>query len=177
MKKLPGLKSQKKTVNSQVKSDVLQKKDFLPVLDSVMTFKSFLISHAIILTAGLIFLFGLYFILNQDNRKFDYSSYIPVTKPPLSFNLNITYPDDELLVFKKDLTFSGNTTVANSTIFLTISWDEQENYLGFETDSSGNFSKIITLAPGINQITINAFDKSGSLKSATRTIYYSEETL
>lgn len=155
----------------EVNPEKPQKSSFL---DWEISTKTFILSHLTLLILGLIFIFGLSFYLNKDFPKLGINDYLPVTQKPSSFSLEINNPDDELLVTDKSLIVSG-TTSPNAAIIVT-NIEAQENF-GLEASNRGDFSKIITLTPGVNLLEIQAFDQSGNSKLETRTIYYSEEKI
>jgi hypothetical protein len=140
--------------------------------------KTFLLSHIVLLIFGLIFLFGLSYILN-DGKLFccktdALQNYLPVTKKPSSIELNITGPDDEQLLYEKSIIFKGKTTPLAILLLTNLSTGEN---LGFEASNKGDFSKVVTLKDGLNEFTITAFDSEGNKKSEIRTVYYSVEKL
>ena len=142
-------------------------------MNKVLSTKTFIISHLALLVLSLIFLGGFYYILNADQfNNTPIKDYLPVTTKPVSFNLDITNPDDELLVFDKSLVISGKTSPRASII---ISFADQNS--GLQADGNGEFSKVVVLNKGANEILIAAFDSSGNTKTVSRTIYYSEEKL
>ena len=143
------------------------------LMKCILSTKQFILSNLTILILSLIFLGGLYFVLYSD--KFNdtlIKQYLPVTTKPISFNLDITNPDDELLVFDKSQVISGKTGPRTNVI---ISLSEQN--IGLQANGNGEFSKVIVLSKGLNEITIAAFDSEGNSKTVSRTIYYSEEKL
>lgn len=142
------------------------------ILNKKLSTRTFVLSHITILIAGLGFLAGLYFFLNSDNKVAEWVRSGPLTSRPTSFSLDLTSPDDNILVFEKNVTISGKTTPKASVI---ISVNDHD--LGFEANILGDFSKVISLEPGLNEISINAFDNLGNSKNVQRTIYYSEEKL
>ncbi len=142
-------------------------------MNKVLSLKAFILSNLIILILSLIFLAGFYYILNSDQFKASpIKSYLPVTNKPISLNLDITNPDDELLVFDKSQVISGKTA-PKATVIISIANINQ----GMQADTNGEFSKVIVLNKGLNEITIGVFDNSGNSKTVSRTIYYSEDKL
>lgn len=142
-------------------------------MNKVLSTKAFIISHFTILVLSLIFLGGFYYVLNVDQiNDTPIKDYLPVTLKPVSFNLDVTNPDDELLVFDKSLVISGKTAPRASVI---ISFADQN--AGLAADGNGEFSKVVVLNKGVNEISIAAFDSSGNTKNVSRTIYFSEEKL
>lgn len=114
----------------------------------------------------------LYWILYPNSGTSDWELKGPVSSIPKSFNLEIANPEDELLSFEKSVVVSGKTS-PRSTILIATG----ERSVGLESNAAGDFSKIVELTPGINQIIIAAFDNQGSSRSATRTVYFEEEKL
>lgn len=104
------------------------------------------------------------------------AEYIPVTSKPTTFNLEIKNPEDELLTFSKSVVVSGKTS-AKSTVIISVEGTNTTTFDGFEVNSSGDFQKTVGLSPGLQTIEISSFDPSGSYKTVTRTVYYSEEQL
>jgi hypothetical protein len=100
------------------------------------------------------------------------STYTPITKENLSLNLEITNPDDEMLVYDKTIIVSGKTN-ANARLVV----NNGKTYTALQANDQGEFSKVVDLNLGTNQIVIYAFDEQGNTKTETRTIYYSEEKI
>ena len=96
----------------------------------------------------------------------------PVTSKPVSLTLDLSSPDDNLLVFDPDILIQGKTIPAATVI---LSLDDTDQIL--PTDDQGNFSKTIKLQNGVNQFTVQVFDNLGNTKSESRTIYYSTEKI
>lgn len=144
--------------------------------DKSLSFKQFLISHLGILLIGLFYLGVLYFFLNEGKIfccvNSSLKDYIPVTTTPSSFSLEINSPDDEAAVFEKSIVISG-TSSPLATIIIASSSET----VGLETSNKGEFSKVFSLNPGLNLITITAFDQNGNKKQDFRTVYYSQEKL
>lgn len=151
-----------------------QKKTYLKNLlrDRELTFKTFLISHLGILAASLLFLGGLYYILYFDRDPLNLKNYDPVTKEGVSFDLEVSSPEDNSLVFDPSIVISGKTD-PKSTVLVS----NNQKDLGLEADKDGNFTKVVTLAPGVNYLSINAFNPEGGIKLKKLTVYYSEESL
>lgn len=148
------------------------------IIDIPISTTTFIFSHLTMLILGLIFIFGLYLFLNDGkvfpNGANDLLSYQPVTKKPISLSLEIKNPEDELIVSDKNIIVSGSSGSFAAIVILNTQTGEN---LGFEADSEGEFSKVINLEEGLNELTITAFDKSGNSKSQSRTVYYTEEKL
>ena len=140
--------------------------------DVVLSTKTYIISHLAILASGLFFFGGLYYILYIDKFNPTLIEYNPVTKEPVSLFLEIANPEDEILVDKDNLVVSGKTGPELTVIISSPITDA-----GFQAGIDGQFSKVISLAPGANLIEITAFDNEGNSKTVTRTIYYSEEKI
>lgn len=138
-----------------------------------MSTKVFVISHLTILILSLVFLGGLYFVLNSDEIfSSSLKNYLPVTKKPVSLYLNLNSPDDEVLVFDKSLLVSGTTT-PKSVVIISL----EKSDAGTEANNKGDFSKIIELSEGLNLITVTSFDSEGNSKQVSRTIFYLEEKI
>lgn len=97
---------------------------------------------------------------------------IPVTSEPVSLTLNLSSPEDNSLVFSEDLLIQGKTSPKAVVILSTNSSD-----LLLEPTPQGDFSVSVKLQPGLNLLSINAFDQAGIQKTENRTIYYSEEKI
>jgi hypothetical protein len=138
--------------------------------------QTFLIAHGLILFLGLAFLFGFYLVVN-DFKLFAKSpseivNYQTITKKPTSFNLEINNPEDNFLTFENTILVSGRTLGKAKIIISTNSQD----FLA-ESNSMGDFSKVINLDPGLNEITVNAFDVEGNQRQDSLNVYFSEEAL
>lgn len=148
-------------------------KSFWQKLKEPVSMKIFLAAVALILLIGLS-AGGYIYYLNYYNPKREENAFEkgPVTSLPSKFNLELTNPDDNLLVFDKSVVISGNTS-PNATILIS---SESKN-IGFEASSSGDFSKVFDLSPGLNELVIAAFDKDGNNKEIKRNVFYSEEKI
>ncbi len=142
-------------------------------MNKPLSSKIFFVSCTLILILSLAFLAGLYFILNSDQflKSALQQTYRPVTTKPISFSLEIGSPDDETLVFEKDILISGRTN-PKATIIITT-----DGYTGLTAGAEGEFSKVVELKPGLNEITVAGFDEKGNYEVITRTIYYSKEKI
>lgn len=140
--------------------------------DIVLSTKTFIVSHTIILLAALLFFAALYYILYQDKFQPTLYNYNPVTREPVSLFLEIANPEDEILVHEESLLISGKTGPEFAVI---ISGNNSDS--GLVSGKDGQFSKIFNLTPGTNILEITSFDPEGNYKSVTRSIYYSEEKL
>lgn len=137
-----------------------------------ISFGHFLFSQILILVVGLAFLGYVYYMLNPDFMQAKYAYNSPVTAVPLSLYLDINNPEDELLTFDSAVIVSGKTS-ANATLIISVN----DSDLGFRANEFGEFSKVVSLNAGLNKLTISAFDDQGNTKSATRTVYYSEDKI
>lgn len=149
-------------------------------MNKVLSLKAFIISQVLIFLVSLLFLGGLYYYLNEErisDAKKDSLIYIPVTKKPSSFSLDVSSPEDEKVVFEKSLLVSGKTLPKTVVLVSVVGEDDREHNFGFESNIRGEFSKTTNLYLGLNQITISGFDRDGDTKLEMRTVYYSEEKL
>lgn len=135
--------------------------------------KQFIISHILILIAGLFFIFGLYYILNiqykQTQKPFEAG---PVTSKPKSFTLDLDQPSDDTLNFSSQILLSGKT---GPNLEVLISTDSSDQVITSKSD--GTFSLTLDLNEGVNNITVTAFDSTGDSRFAERTVYYSKEKI
>ena len=142
-------------------------------MNKIISAKTFILSHLALLIIGLTFFISLSIYLNPDYFKAkNLKDYLPVTTKPISFNLDINNPEDELLLFENSTLISGKTS-PNATVVIS----SEDFDIGMQTNNQGEFSKLIELSEGINLIQITAFDQNGNSKEAIRTIYYSKEKL
>jgi hypothetical protein len=117
------------------------------------------------------------FLFYKFNPLKNQSTIIPwsgsrVTEQPLSFNLDITNPDDQSLLFNSRLLVSGQTA-PNAVVII----NREENITEIDADKNGNFSENVTLDNGLNHITITAFNDQGNQKSVSRLVYYSQDQI
>jgi hypothetical protein len=136
-----------------------------------LSFKTFVISISIIFIFGLIGIGALYYYLNADQfgEKF---KYLPVSQEPTSFSLTLNSPEDNTLIQDGSVIVSGKTAPFASIIVI-----DGDQTTGFEAKSNGDFSKIITLTEGPHLLQITAFDKAGTSKTSSKTVYYTKESL
>lgn len=138
-----------------------------------LSLKHFIISHVLILAAGLIFLGGLYYILNIQYKTSSNSfTQGPVTSKPKSFTLTLDQPADEALSFNSSILISGKTA---PHLDVLISTDGSDQVI--EAKPDGTFSLSLTLNEGVNNIKIVAFDQMGDIRETERLVYYSKEKL
>lgn len=142
-------------------------------LKKKLTTKQFIISLLLILTLSLIFIFGLYYILNiQYHRSSNPFLNGPVTTLPKTLRFDLTLPEDDSLVFQSPILVSGKTNPLSEVLIFT---DSQNLVLKSKND--GSFSVSLDLDEGENKITTAVFDQTGDSKSAERTIYFSKEKI
>lgn len=144
-------------------------------MNKKLSTKEFIFSQILILVSGLIFLGALYYILYIDSPSQTQNSFFsggPVTKEPASLMLELTAPDDDLLVFDDSLEIAGKSS-PNSYILITTPSSNRV----IKSKSDGSFSTEIELTAGINEIKIISFDEKGEQKDLERTIYYSKEKI
>lgn len=96
----------------------------------------------------------------------------PVTAEPNSLNLDVTSPDDSILVFEKAILVSGKTS-SNSQILISSAGNDTVTI----SKDDGTFSNLFNLDPGKNDLSIMVFSVNGDEKETTRTIYYSKEKI
>ncbi|OGE64952.1 hypothetical protein A3I48_04270 [Candidatus Daviesbacteria bacterium RIFCSPLOWO2_02_FULL_36_7] len=143
-------------------------------LGKKLTTKHFIIAHALILITALIFLAGLYYILNIQYRQPAKDSFSngPVTTPPKTLRLDLDQPDQDSLSYSASIIVSGRTGPGKDVLIST-----ETNDLVIRSKPDGSFSTILDLDEGVNNITAAVFDTTGDSKSAERTVYYSKEKL
>lgn len=140
--------------------------------DRVLSTKTFIISHITILALALVFFAGLYFILYSEKFSPSITQYLPVTKEPVSLFLEISSPEDDILVNDGNLVISGKTG-PDAPILIS----SQSNDAAVQSDNNGQFLKVFPLTLGANTIEINAFDEEGNSKTVIKSVYYSEEEI
>ena len=142
-------------------------------LTKKLTTKQFVLSHLILFIVGIIFLGGLYYILNiQYQPSKDRFSQGPITSKPKTLRIDLDQPDEDALVFDKQIIVSGKTGSSSEVLITT-----DENDLVIKSDSSGKFSTILNLETGPNKITAVVFDALGDFRFVERNVYYSEEKI
>lgn len=147
-------------------------KDFKMPKDKVLSTKTFVVSHLLILVLALSFFGGLYYILYEDRFKESLPDYNPVTREPVSLFLDISTPEDDILVHDGNLIISGKTGPEYAVIISSSLAD-----VGLQSGKDGQFSKVFPLSLGANIIEIVSFDPEGNSKSVIKSIYYSEEKI
>ncbi|HBQ50461.1 hypothetical protein A3B42_03085 [Candidatus Daviesbacteria bacterium RIFCSPLOWO2_01_FULL_38_10] len=134
--------------------------------------KAFYLSQSLILIFGLIFLSGLYYILNSPQNNSSYTTRGPVTILPKSLRIDLDLPEENLLTFQPSVIVSGNTLPFTQVLITTDSQD-----LVIESKKDGSFSTVIKLDKGVNNLTAVVFGQNGESKSIERTVYYSKEKI
>ncbi|MBI2599721.1 hypothetical protein HYW43_02245 [Candidatus Daviesbacteria bacterium] len=143
------------------------------MINKQLSTKAFVVSQISILIVGLIFLGGLYYILNiQYQKNSSPFSNGPVTTPPKTLVLDLSQPDEDSLVFKSPILVSGQTSAGRQVLIFT---DSQS--LVIKSKLNGSFSSTLDLDEGVNKITVVAFDDNGDSKQIQRTLYYSKEKI
>lgn len=133
--------------------------------------KFFIISISLIFLVSLAGIGGLYYYINND--KFDSSfKYLPVSQDPISFSLTVSSPENNTLVQDGSVIVSGRTAPFASIVVI-----DGEQTTAFDAQSNGDFSKIITLSEGAHILQISAFDKTGALKTVSKYVYFTKESL
>lgn len=143
-------------------------------LGKKLTTKHFILAHTLILITALMFLAGLYYILNieyQQPAKDSFSNG-PVTTTPKTLRLDLDQPDQDSLSYSASIIVSGKTGPKKEVLIST-----DNNDLVIESNQDGSFSTILNLDEGINRIIAVVFDSTGDWRSSQRTIYYSKEKL
>ncbi len=142
-------------------------------LKKKLSTRHFVISHLLILIIGLIFLGGLYYILNiQYQKPKGLFSNGPLTTLPKTLTLDLDQPGNDSLTFQSALLVSGKTAPLTEVLIFTAS-----DNLVIKSRKDGSFSTEINLDEGENKITAVVFDQTGDSRSAERSIYYSKEKL
>ena len=142
-------------------------------LSTKLSTKHFILSHILIFLAGLIFLGGLYYILNiQYQKPKGLFTGGPVTTLPKSLRLDLDQPDQDSLSNSESIIVSGKTGPGKEVLISTNTED-----LVIKSKVDGSFSTLLNLDEGVNKITAVVFDTTGDSRSTERTVYYSKEKL
>lgn len=161
-----------KSVNQKGSSQLKSRSHHKPTfIDKEISTKTFIISHFLILLIPLLALFGMYYYL-YGGQSDSWKNMAPLTQTPKSLTLEVNNPEDDSLVFDKNLVISGKT-MPGAVLIVTINGAD----LGFESNKKGDFSKIVTLTTGANNLTITAIDSRGGSKTVEKGVYYSEEKI
>lgn len=148
-------------------------KKVLAFRNKKLSHKSFIISQVLILTLGLTFLGGLYYILNVQSPQ-PKNAFLagPVTTAPKSLRLDLDQPDQDSLSYSSSIVVSGKTGPGSTVLISTETQD-----LVIKVNSDGSFSTVLNLDEGVNNITTVVFDATGESRSAERSVYYSKEKI
>lgn len=142
-------------------------------LTEKLTTKQFVLSQLVILVLGLVFLGGLYYILNiQYSLPKDRFLAGPVTTAPRTLRVDLDEPDDNALVFTSRINVSGTTSPNLDVLVTTGSAD-----VVVSSDAKGKFSTSTTLDEGPSKIRVVVFDATGESRTAERNVYYSREKI
>ncbi len=142
-------------------------------LTKELSTKQFILSHLLILILSLIFLGGIYYILNIQYQRSNLPfSNGPVTTLPKILALNLDNPDDNLLSFDSKILVSGKTSPQTEVLISTENLD-----LVIKSKTDGSFSTTLDLREGVNIITVATFDSTGDSKSVQKTVFYSKEKI
>lgn len=135
--------------------------------------KQFILSQIVILAVTLLFLGGLYYLLNiQYQKPKNLFTNGPLTTAPKSLRLSLDQPDDDTLTFQSSIIVSGKTAPSSDVL---ISTETQDLVIKSKTD--GSFSTVLKLDEGVNRILVAVFDATGDSRSTERTVYYSKEKI
>ena len=134
--------------------------------------KEVIIAISVGLVLGLIITFGIY-IANQAVKKQNQTTNLPSngTHPSPSATtagkLEITEPEDNLVVSQSKITVSGITEAKNAVAVLTEKSEEL-----VLADEEGVFSSEVVLVSGANEIKIISIDKNNQKQEKILTIVY-----
>lgn len=126
----------------------------------------------ILIVLGILGFLSYQMVFSQKSQPLALTNSGPITQAPVSFDLEVQNPDNELLTYDKSILVSGKTS-PNATVIIS----NADNDLALSANQSGDFSQVVTLSAGLNRISVNAFDEIGNTKQVTRTIFYSEEQI
>lgn len=124
------------------------------------------IVSCIVLVIALVML-GIPF-LTQNQRTEQVTQTPPTVTPPLT--LTVESPTDETVATDDVIAIKGKT-LPNTTVAYYTNTNEGT----VESDAQGNFEGTLTLANGINNLTITAFSDAGEEKSEAMTIVYDSQ--
>ncbi|MBI2196940.1 hypothetical protein HYU45_05020 [Candidatus Daviesbacteria bacterium] len=142
-------------------------------LTKKLSTKQFFISQILLLSFGLIFLAGLYYILNIQYQK-PKGPFLagPITTAPKTLRLDLDQPEQDSLFYSPEVLVSGKTGPGSLVLISTENFDSV-----IKSKPDGSFSTVLSLDEGVNKITAATFDSTGDSRSAERTVYYSKEKL
>ena len=143
-------------------------------MTKVISLKAFFITIVVVLIAGLLYSVVIKRLTSSNSKPNinSLSNIAPAIQGPVSFDLEITSPEDETLVFEDSISISGKTS-PKSWVIISNQNDDSE----VDSDLRGNFSKVIQLNSGLNYIYITAFDSQGNSKQVKKTVYFSESQI
>lgn len=96
-------------------------------------------------------------------------AFVVDTVPP---TLNISTPAAELITNQAQCTVAGTTNDATSSpCTVTVKLNDVDQG-AISIGGDGSFSKVLTLAKGVNTIYVKSTDKAGKFSEATRTVTY-----
>ena len=134
---------------------------------------TFFVSQIFILIFALIFLGVLHYVVNiQYVKSNKYALRGPVTTAPTILTLEITNPDDNLIIFDSPYLITGK---ASPKATILISSETEDMIVSAKTD--GSFSINFPLIEGPNKISIIAFNQKGEERSIERIVYFSKEKI
>ena len=120
---------------------------------------------------------GSYFLLGSGTKVSNQipASVVPaptqaavITTPtPPAFDLVIDSPTSDMVVNTGKITVSGKTQ-PNTTVVFYNTADQNS----VESDANGEFQGTLTLSPGINSLTVSAFDSQGEEKTVNVNVVY-----
>lgn len=106
---------------------------------------------------------------NDGNKSSKTVNFKVDTVPP---TLNISSPNDNSYTNKQSISVVGVTNdVTSPAVTVKIKLNEVDQG-AITVDSSGNFTKSITLKKGSNKISVTATDKAGKSSTVNRTVFY-----
>lgn len=142
-------------------------------LNQKLSSRQFATAIFLIFLACLLFLGGLYYILNiryQQPKSLFLNG--PVTTLPRSLRLDLDQPDNDTLTFQPSILISGKTAP-----FINVLIAANDNNQVIESKADGSFSAVLDLDEGVTKITAAVFDQTGDSRFAERIVYYSKEKI
>lgn len=138
-----------------------------------LTTKQFIISHLALFIVAIIFLGGLYYILNIQYQGVQtrFAQGL-VTTPPKTLRVDLDQPDEDALFFEPQIIISGKTGPKLEVLITTHFSD-----MVIKSDLGGKFSTILKLDEGPNKIIVVVFDATGDFRFQERNVYYSKEKI
>lgn len=106
----------------------------------------------------------------QDNDGNTATETVDFTVDTVAPSLEITSPDNDIVINQSAITVSGTTSdITSSPVIVTIQVNEGEP-VEAEVGEDGAFSEEVTLSNGANTITIVATDSAGKSTTVTRSV-------